>query len=155
MKKFTLLILILFGTIPSVFAQLRTYTFEEVTQLSQENPKPIVVFVHTTWCKYCKMMENSTFKNKEVINTLNTNYYFIPLDAETKNDITYNNFKFKFKPTGKNTGVHELATALATIDGQISYPTLTVLDSSNTILFQKSSFLNTKTVLTILKTIKL
>jgi thioredoxin-related protein len=155
MKTKILLLLIFFWAIPSGFAQLKVYTFDEVAQLSKENPKPIVVFIHTNWCKYCKMMENSTFKNEEVIKILNQDFYFISLDAETKNDIIYNNQRFIFIPNGKNTGIHELATALATIDKQISYPTLTILDSSNTILFQKNSFLNTKTVLTILKTIKL
>jgi thioredoxin-related protein len=155
MKTKILLLLIFFWAIPSGFAQLKVYTFDEVAQLSKENPKPIVVFIHTNWCKYCKMMENSTFKNEEVIKILNQDFYFISLDAETKNDIIYNNQRFIFIPNGKNTGIHELATALATIDKQISYPTLSILDSSNTILFQKNSFLNTKTVLTILKTIKL
>jgi thiol:disulfide interchange protein len=31
------------------------------------NPKPIVVFVHTSWCKYCKMMENITFKTQKLL----------------------------------------------------------------------------------------
>ena len=70
--------------IPSGFAQLKAYSFEEAEQLSLENPKPIVVFVHTNWCKYCKMMENTTFKNKELINELNANFYFVLFDAESK-----------------------------------------------------------------------
>jgi uncharacterized protein YyaL (SSP411 family) len=59
--------------VPSGFAQLKTYSFQEAEKLSVENPKPIVVFVHTSWCKYCKMMENITLKNTEVISILNEN----------------------------------------------------------------------------------
>ncbi|SEA16858.1 Thioredoxin-related protein [Flavobacterium gillisiae] len=154
MKK-TLLIFFLFMlAIPSGFAQLRTYSFEEVEQLSLENPKPIVVFVHTNWCKYCKMMENTTFKNKELINELNTNFYFVLFDAESKNDIIFNKHTFKFKPTGQNTGIHELATALATVENQVVYPTLTILDPNYSILFQKQSFLKAKDLLSILEKIK-
>jgi thiol:disulfide interchange protein len=38
---------------------------EEVEQLSRK-PKPIVVLFILTWCKYCKMMENTTFKKPRV-----------------------------------------------------------------------------------------
>ncbi|HEU4789251.1 MAG TPA: DUF255 domain-containing protein [Flavobacterium sp.] len=150
MKKGFYILLIFFWAIPSGFAQLKTYSFEEAEKLSKENPKPFVVFIHTSWCNYCKMMQNSTFKNPEIINILNTNYYFIPLDAESKDDIRFNNHTFSFKPNGQNTGIHELAAALATINSQVVYPTITVLQSDLSIVFQKHSFLNGKQLLTIL-----
>lgn len=146
--------LFFFWVMPSGFAQLKTYTFEEAEQLSKENPKPIVVFVHTDWCKYCKMMENSTFKNADIINLLNDKFYFVSFDAETKNDITFKNHTFKFYPTGQNTGIHELATALATVNNHIAYPTITILDCDYSILFQKQSYLKNKELLSILEKIQ-
>jgi len=151
MKKRLYILLIFFWVIPSGFAQLKTYSFVEAEKLSKENPKPFVVFIHTTWCNYCKMMENSTFKNPEIITLLNDNYYFISLDAENKEDIYFNNHTFSFKPNGQNTGIHELATALATINSQVVYPTITILQSDFSIVFQKHSFLNSKQLLTILE----
>jgi thioredoxin-related protein len=146
--------LIFFWTIPFSFAQLKTYTFEEAEKLSKENPKPYVVFIHTSWCKYCKMMENSTFKNSEIINVLNTDFYFISLDAESKNDIHFNNHTFQFIPKGQNTGIHELATALATINSQVVYPTVTILQTDFSIILQKHSYLNNKELLVLLRGIK-
>lgn len=140
--------------IPSSFAQLKTYSFQEAEKLRIESPKPIVVFTHTSWCNYCKMMENSTFKNPAVIKELNENFYFISFDAESKKEITFNNYTFQFKPTGTNTGIHELATALATIDKQVVYPTLTVLDTANTIQFQQHSHIKAKALLRILEKMK-
>ena len=154
MKKSLYILLIFFWTIPSGFAQLKTYTFEEAEKLSQENSKPFVVFIHTSWCMYCKMMENSTFKNSEIINILNSKFYFIPLDAESKDDILFNNHQFQFIPKGQNTGIHELATALATIDSQVIYPTVTILKSDFLIVFQKHSFLSSKELIIILEKIK-
>lgn len=154
MKKRLYILLIFFWAIPSSLAQLKTHTFEEAEKLSKENPKPFVVFIHTSWCNYCKMMENSTFKNSEVIRLLNTDFYFIPLDAESKEDIHFNNHNFQFKPNGQNTGIHELATALATIDSQVVYPTVTILEPDFSIGFQKHSFLNAKELLVVLKKIK-
>ncbi|ESU29896.1 hypothetical protein FLJC2902T_03760 [Flavobacterium limnosediminis JC2902] len=135
----------------SGFAQLKTYTFSEAEKLEQQNPKPIFVFVHTSWCKYCKMMENSTFKNQEVIQLLNENFYFVSLDAESKAPIVFKNQTFIFKPKGKNTGIHELAEALATVDGGITYPTFSILDKNNTILLQISEFTDPKTMISLLK----
>lgn len=150
MKNKILLLFLLFCAIPPGFAQLKTHPFQEAEQLAIQNPKPIVVFIHTAWCTYCKMMDNSTFKNKEVIETLNDNYYFVPFDAESTESITFNNHTFSFQPTGTKTGIHELATALATINGQVVYPTLTILDSEKSIIFQQHSVIRTNTMLSIL-----
>lgn len=154
MKRLFFIVLIFFWAMPTGFAQLKTYSFEEAEKLSKENPKPIVVFIHTSWCKYCRMMENATFKKQELISRLNADYYFISLDAESKNDILFNNHTFKFKPTGPNTGVHELATELATINNQVIYPTMVILDADFSILFQKHSYLDDRTLLAILDKIK-
>lgn len=154
MKNWHYILLIFFWTIPSGFAQLKIHTFEEAEKLCKENPKPFVVFIQTSWCQYCKMMENSTFKNSEVINLLNTDFYFISLDAESKTAIHFNNYLFQFKPNGQNTGIHELATALATINSQVVYPTVTILQTDFSIVFQKHSFLNAKELLVVLKKIK-
>ena len=154
MKKSLCILLIFFWTMTSCFAQLKTYSFAEAENLSKENPKPIAIFIHTSWCNYCRMMENSTFKNPEIIALLNDNFYFISFDAESKDDVHFNNHTFQFKPNGQNTGIHELATELATIDSQVVYPTITILQTYYSILFQKHSFQNAKELLIILRKIK-
>lgn len=154
MRKIIYIILFFLWAIPSGFAQLKTYSFEEVVQLSKENPKPIVVFTHTNWCKYCKIMEHVTFKDSRIIATLNENFYFVSFDAETKKDIIFNNHTFQFQPNGTNTGIHELAIALATIENQVVYPTLTILESDNSILFQQASFISAKALGRILDKLK-
>lgn len=154
MKNKILLLFFLFCAIPSAFAQLKTHTFQEAEQLAIKNPKPIVVFIHTAWCTYCKMMENSTFKNKKIIATLNDNYYFVPFDAETTEAINFNKHTFKFQPTGTKTGIHELATALASINGQVTFPTTTILGTDNSIIFQQHSLIRAVDLLSILLKLK-
>jgi hypothetical protein len=99
-------------------------------------------------------MENTTFKNKAVIDDLNAHFYFISFDAETKEAITYNDHTFYFKPNGTKTGIHELATALATIGDQVVYPTLTILGTDDSIIFQQHSIITAKAMLTILQKVK-
>jgi thioredoxin-related protein len=153
MKKFVFIVFVFFWMIPSGLAQLKTYSFEKAEKIAIENPKPSFIFIHTSWCNYCKLMENTTFKNPEVIELLNEYFYFIPFDAESKNPITYNNHTFKYKPKGLKTGVHELAEILGTINGVISYPSIIILDTSQTILCQQSSYIDSKTMLLLLKEI--
>lgn len=144
-----LILLLFLFTANQNFAQLKTHTFEQAEKLSSQNPKPFVVFIHTSWCRYCKMMQNSTFKNEEVIKQLNENFYFIFFDAEDKNDITFNNHIFRFKPKGNNSGIHELAESLS----NQTYPTITILNIDYTILTQIESMTNASDLLQILKKI--
>ena len=151
MKQLHLILFFFFWASPNSFAQLKSYSFEEAEKLEQQQPKPIFVFVHTSWCKYCKMMENSTFKNPEVVQLLNDNFYFVSLNAESKEPIVIKDRTFTYKPKGKNTGIHELAEELATVDGNINYPTFSILDKNNTILLQISEFTDAKTMIVLLK----
>ncbi|SHG42905.1 Protein of unknown function, DUF255 [Flavobacterium segetis] len=150
MKKILYIFVLFLWTIPSGFAQLKLNTFEQAEQLSKANPKPIVVFTHTNWCKYCKIMENTTFKDSTIIAALNEYFYFISFDAETKRDIVFNDHTFKFQPNGTNTGIHDLAIVLATSDNQVVYPSLTILDKEKIIIFQQHSLISAKALLLIL-----
>lgn len=140
-----------FFAIPNGFAQLNLVQFEQVDSLQKVEKRNVIVFIHTDWCKYCKVMHNKTFKNENVIKLLNDKFYFIDFDAEEKRKIVFNNATFDYKPNGSSSGIHELAVQLGTINGQISYPTLCVLNEKNEIIFQYSSFLNAKDLLKILE----
>ncbi len=130
--------------------QLRISTFPEVEKLQKQTPKPIVVFLHTDWCKICHGMKTTTFKNKEVINLLNTYFYVVQLDGEEQKDIVWFGRKFHYKPNGSGTGTHELAQNLASIHGKISYPTTTILNSKLEIDLQIDSYINSKKMAAIL-----
>lgn len=154
MKKWLYIVLIFFWAIPSGFAQLKSYSFEQIDSLQQSQNRKIIIFIHTDWCKYCQAMKNSTFKNEEVIKNLNENFYFITLNAEEKRAITFNSRKFTFKTNGNAAGIHELAYELASINNQTVYPTICVLTSRNEIIFQESNYLPIKDFLKILKNLK-
>ena len=119
-------------------------TFEEVDRLQHIQKRKIIVFIHTDWCQYCQRMKSTTFKNQEIIDKLNSDFYLIDFNAEEKRDITFNGQVFKYKPTGNNVGVHELALQLGTINKQIVYPVLCVLNEENEIILQYSNYLNAK-----------
>lgn len=139
--------------ISTLSAQLKSYSFEEIEKSEKENPKPIVVFVHTDWCKYCAMMQNTTFKNKEVQSVLNKDFYYISFDAESREPILFNEHLFKFIPKGPNSGIHELAQALADEDAP-GYPFLVVLKPDFSVLYRKSGYVKKDDFLMLLKEIR-
>jgi thioredoxin-related protein len=122
-------------------AQLNNHSFPELDSLQKIEKRPIVVFIHTDWCRYCQAMKNTGFKNRQVVALLNEKFWFFGLDAEDKKDILFKGQLFRYKPTGAHTGIHELAEQLGTIEGQIAYPTLCILNADFEIIFQHNQFL--------------
>lgn len=133
------------------FAQLEIVQFEQIDSLQKLEKKTVVIFIHTDWCKYCQTMKSTTLKDKRIIEQLNKNFYFISFNAEEKGSIVFHGKKFTYKPTGNNTGLHQLAEQLATVDGKITYPTLCFLNKDFEIIFQSTEYIHAKDLLTILK----
>ncbi len=136
------------------FAQMQEVRFEQLDSVQKTEKRPVVVFLHTSWCKYCGTMKNITFKNEDVIKLLNQKFYFVSLDIEEKRDIPFRRYTFRYKPTGAGTGVHELAEQLGTINGQIAYPSICFLNADNEIIYQREGFVAAKDFLSILKKVK-
>ena len=141
MKKLAMLIFF-FGITSSGFCQLQNRTFEEIEALQQIQNRKKIVFIHTDWCQFCHRMKQTTFKNQEIIQKLNSDFYFITFNAGEKRDITFSNQTFKYEPTGNNVDVHELALQLGTMNNQIVYPVLCVLNDQNEIILQYNSYLS-------------
>ncbi len=142
--KISLIVLLLNFYCTYTKAQLKKIEFHQLDSITTLQSRPTIIFIHTDWCKYCAAMKQSTFKNKEVIDLLNENYYFIEFNAEEKKDILFKSSIYKYIPNGIKTGVHELANFLGKSDGEISYPTLLIIDSSKKILFKNSGFISSK-----------
>ncbi|MFD1552944.1 thioredoxin [Putridiphycobacter roseus] len=148
-----LLILFLLLFFKQGYAQsdsLHTFSFENVDSLNAVKSKNVLVFFHTDWCKYCQLMNETTFKDKAVIELLNDNFYFVPFDPESETDIEFAGRKFKYIPNGKETGMHEIAIALAKIDGKINYPSICMLNQNYEIVFQYNQFLSAPDLIKVL-----
>ena len=154
MKKNLFLVLLLCCAIPAGFAQLRSVSFEEIDSLQRIEKRKTIVFIQTDWCQFCHAMKNTTFKNDEIIEELNNAFYFIDFNAEEKRTIIFNKTTFQFRPTGNTSGTHELAIALGTINKQLHFPVLCVLNAENEIIFQHSGYLKPKELKLILAKLK-
>ncbi len=137
----------------SINAQVINVDFEQIKGLQEVKKKPVMVFIQTDWCKYCNLMKQTLKYDEETTRLLNENFYVVYLNAEERKAIKFSGREFKFKPTGANTGVHQLALELGTIDGGISYPTLCFLNDKNEITYQYGGFLDSKSLLKTLQII--
>ncbi|MBM3401476.1 MAG: thioredoxin family protein [Bacteroidetes bacterium] len=147
LRPLILLILIL-SALSDLSAQNRIVKFAEIKPLQDKIAKPVLVLIMTDWCKYCHAMKNTLTRDNSVLALLDEKFYTVFLNAEDKIDIFFAGRNFKNKG-----GIHELASELGTIKGQLSYPTLTVLNSRNEIIYQHDGFLSPRAILYTLKKI--
>lgn len=131
-------------------AVAKAYSFEQLEKAFDQEERPAIIFLHTEWCRYCKGMSESTFKNTQLVQLITDHFYFVPFDAESKKDVTFKNVKFRYKPTGYKTGIHELAQELLSQSNDKSYPVLVIINKNMEILYQYSGFLDHEEVTKIL-----
>lgn len=123
MKKILLILTLIFTGIQLTEAQIKWMSWEEAIALNKKHPKKIFVDLYTSWCGWCKVMDQKTFSDEAVVAYMNANYYAVKFDAEQKASIEYKKYTFKYKPENK---AHELAISL--LDGKMSYPSFVVLN---------------------------
>lgn len=145
MKQF-LFIILFTSTIFSVAQEINWLTIEEAEAHNKTEPRKILIDVYTDWCGWCKKMDATTFKDKEMVNYLNQNFYCVKLDGEDKNTLTFKETEFNFVNKGRR-GYHELAAGF--LQGKMSYPSLVFLNEDLMVLQALQGFRTAKELLPI------
>ena len=93
--------------------------FKEAQEKNKQVQKPFLVDIYTDWCGWCKHMMKTTYSNPAMANYINTNFYPVKFNAETKDTIEYNGKIYK--PLSKEPKTpHELAVKF--LGSSLSYP---------------------------------
>lgn len=79
--------LLLPGTAVSSGAGIKWYSYENGMSAAKKENKKVYINFSADWCKYCKLMDEKTFRNKDVIDFLNGNFISIKIDTTTRADI--------------------------------------------------------------------
>jgi len=139
MKPYFLLFLILAGTgsllisarkptpaptaNPSpVITSIPWMTIEEAAGKLQQQQKPILIDLYTTWCGWCKQMDRKTYSNKKVAEYLTDKFYTVKLDAETHATINWQGRAYNFDPQYR---CNLFAVYLA--HGRLEFPTTIII----------------------------
>lgn len=138
-----MVVLLLVVVTNGLSAQAISRTFSEVDSLQADSARLHLVFLRTDWCRFCHQMEARIFSDPAVARLLNEHYYFTTFDAESSDRVVWAGRTFNYEATGRKTGVHQLAKVLGTDEnGQLSYPTLVLLNERYEILFRYAGFLS-------------
>lgn len=141
-----LLFLIFF--LPAVaMAQQKTInwiTLNQAEKLMAKEPKKVLIDVYTDWCGPCKMMNQTTFQDPDIVEYINKNYYAVKFNAEGPDDLEFKGTVYKnedYDPNrrGRN-ATHDLTKAIAPVNGRIAYPTIVYLNEDFEILSPVQGF---------------
>lgn len=120
-------------------ADINWISLEEAEKKMQKEPRKVIIDVYTDWCGPCKMMNNTTFKDPQVVKYINDHYYAIKFNAEGGDPVTFRGQQYvnsQYDPAraqGRN-GTHDLTKAIAPVQGRIAYPTIVYMNEEFEIL---------------------
>ena len=115
--------------------EINWLTLDEALALQKKSPRKIMMDVYTNWCGPCKMLDKNTFKNKDVIDYVNTYYYAVKFNGEGNEVVTFDNKTFdnpNYNPANANrrNAPHQLTGYL-----QVSaYPTIVFFDEDASVI---------------------
>lgn len=116
-------------------SQIKTGTFSDWEIQQQKKVKRTIIHIYTDWCAVCKIESFHLNKDKELVEMMNDNFYFINFEAEkTKEKINFQGKEFSYLPNG-NSGIHELALALSQNQTQPVYPLWIILNENQELIY--------------------
>ena len=128
-------------------------SFEQLEDSLAKKPKKVLISFYADWCTYCKKMDASAYKDSKVIALINSDYYAVKMNSETKDTITFDGRKFFNKNIGKSRNpTHEIPLLLAKRKNRpFSLPATIILDKNFKIKKRDFEYISTKRMLEFLK----
>ncbi len=111
---------------PDTLGSIKWVTPEKIAELQKKNPKPILMYFYTDWCISCKVMDKTTFGNRDLVSKINSKYYPVKINAASQDTISF--LGKKYVGNGVNQPHQITQTILA---GNFLMPAVVVFDEKN------------------------
>jgi thioredoxin-related protein len=97
-------------------------TVEQAADKLQQEKRPVLIDLYTSWCGWCKEMDRKTYSSKKVAAYLAEKFYTVKVDAETRAVISWQGRTYGYSPQYRS---NEFALYLT--HGRLEFPTTIII----------------------------
>ena len=111
---------------------VRWLSFKQLEDSLEIRPRKVFIDFYASWCAYCRKMDRVAFRDPEVVRKLNSEYYAVRMDVESRDTIVFGGQPYTNPESGKKRRpVHEIPRLLASREGfPFSLPAIVILDKN-------------------------
>ncbi len=117
---------------------IRWMSIEEAEAMQKVKPRKILVDVYTKWCRWCKVADSLSYKNREIAHYINQNFYAVKFNAEGKKSCTYRGVRYDFNDD-ESAYTHDFARYI--LNGKLSYPGTAFIDENGRLIKAESGYM--------------
>lgn len=115
---------------------------ENVMHLNKKHPKPVFMYFYAEGCISCKVMEQTSFGNREISQKINENYVPVKVNSNEVNDINF------IGKTYKTTGVNQPNQfTLQFLNTNLTMPSIVIFDENYNVLARIEGFMTKEKLL--------
>jgi thiol-disulfide isomerase/thioredoxin len=137
MKKVFILICLI---ISSVLWSQKIIEFSEIEYYLKCETKPLLVYFYTDWCGICQIQTMQIEKDKELIEFLETQVFFVKFNADSTKEFELKGEFFQKSPST----YHDILFAIFDNAHPIHFPAWVVLTPDFEVVFQYFGLLSVK-----------
>lgn len=138
------------GEYPKAEKGITWIDVETANAIENTEEKFFIVDVYTDWCGWCKVMDQKTFTDKEVIAYMDKYFHSVKFNAEQKETITFDNERYNWVKVGRG-GINTLAREW--LGNRLSYPSYVFLNKNKKPIKVSRGYLPPEKFLNELKTV--
>jgi thioredoxin-related protein len=135
-----------FSVIAQEKSSIKWISINEAEMLAQDQPRKIIVDIYTDWCGWCKRLDATTYKDPQVVDYINKNFYAVKFNAELKDKISFKGADYSYDAQRRVNTLSQVLMANST-----GYPTTTFLDEKLNVLSAVPGFQKADMMVSILK----
>jgi len=102
--------------------EMQWMSLAQAESSAQKQKRPILIDLYTDWCGWCKVMDKKTYANMNVANYVHEKFYPVKINAESRDNISFNGKTFQFNAQYK---ANEFAIYLT--QGRLEFPTTIII----------------------------